>query len=386
MNTKLGMKITILTSRYPSTKSPYNHMFVHSRCLEFVKADMDVTVFVCSEKINTYSYQNIQVNELPAKLIIEKIYPDSLLYIHLLNIYPFQKNNGWIIYKHILKSQIPFVFYVHGNEVQKYTARFYEFNYRISDVLKWIKKDILVIPKMRRFVKKAYRGKYIFPSIWMKIEAEKNLKTTISRYDILPNGIDIQLFDYSDRKEDAFKLLTIRSLSQKVYDIEKTIEVMSFLPKQFTLDIYGEGVFLHKYQLLIKKFGLSERVKIIPEFFSKRRMADLFKNYGIFISTTRMDSQGITMMEAMAAGLVVASTDNSSKREFITDGENGILGENAKEIAEKIKTIASDNYKFEKMAKNGKIKIEKLNIKEVTKKEIRILNEFKNDRNGYSQN
>lgn len=375
------MKITILTSRYPSDSNPYNHMFVHTRCVEMVKNGIDVEVFVCAPKSLKYTYENIEVRELPASDIIQKISNKNLVYLHLLNLYPFQENDGWIIYKHILSNKIPFVFYVHGNETQKYSSRKYEFNYRISDVLKWIKKDLWVIPKMRQFVKSAKNGLYILPSKWMKNEMERNLNLKIEHSRILPNGIDTDLFRFSDKSENRFKIITIRSLSQKVYDIEKTIEVMDFLPEQYTLTIYGRGIYEEKYRNLINKKNLSNRIEIISSFFSKQQMSELFKKYGVFISTTRMDSQGITMMEAMASGLLVVSTDNSSKREFITDGESGVLGISARGIAEKIIPIVNDLGKFKQTVSNGRKQIEKIDLKRITQEEIAILKEHKNSVN-----
>ena len=372
------MKIYIITSRYPDKTNPYNHMFVHIRCAEMIKNGIDVEVLVCSEYSSNYNYEGVAVHQMPAKEIAKKIDRNNLIYLHLLNIYPFQKNDGGIVYGHIKKLKIPFVFYVHGYEVQKYRSRKYEFNFRISDLLKWMKKDLWVVPTMRKFVETAHQGIYIFPSKWMKMEMEKNLNLKIDKFHILPNGIDTVLFRYLDMTENRCKMVTIRSLSQKVYDIEKTIEVLAHLPKKFTLDIYGKGVYENKYKNLIEEKGLSNRVRIIPSFFTKEEMKDLFKSYGVFISTTRMDSQGITMMEAMAAGLLVATTDNSSKKEFIDDGETGILGIQAEEIAEKIVRATENTDDFHRITKNARKQIEKISLEEITPKEITILKDYKN--------
>lgn len=372
------MKVTVITSRYPTERHAYNHMFVHTRCLEMMKLGVDIEVFVPNQTSSYYSYEGVKVQKMPTSEMLEKIDKSSVIYLHLLNIYPFQKKDGWVVYRHIIKHRIPFVFYVHGNEVQKYSARKYEFDFRLSDLLKWMKKDLWVIPMMRKFVETANQGIYVFPSKWMKMEMEKNLNLKIDKFHILPNGIDSTLFKYLDMTENRYKIVTIRSLSQKVYDIEKTIEVMAHLPKKFTLDIYGKGVYENKYKNLIVEKGLSNRVRIIPSFFTKEEMKDLFKSYGVFISTTRMDSQGITMMESMASGLLVATTDNSSKKEFIDDGETGILGIQAKEIAKKIVRATENTDNFHRITKNARKQIDKISLEEVTPKEIAILKHYKN--------
>ena len=370
------MKIAIVTSRYPSAEKPYNHMFVHVRVHEFIKQNHQVKVFVPSEINSTTVYEGVSVHRTTSKEIIEDLSFFDISYLHLVNLYPFKKSNGWTIYKYLINSKSPFAIYIHGNEVQKYTSRMYEYNFSIRETLKWIKKDFYVIPKMKRFVSKTAKNPnntFIFPSNWMKEEAERNLKYKIDNYKIIPNGIDLQLFEYSNQTKRRNKLVTIRSLSQKVYHIEFSIRIMKELPKNYTLDIYGKGIYTKKYQNLINRLGLKNRIRIINDFFEKKEMKNLFKEYGGYLSTTRMDSQGITMLEAMACGLVVISTDNSSRREFIEDLKTGILGQNPKELAFKIEDIFKNESSYEIMAKNGAEKIKKLNNRITIKKEIDVL-------------
>jgi len=373
------MKVLVITSRYPSENNPYNHMFVHIRCVEMLRQGINLEVFVPSDQYKNFVFEGVEVRMLPSKEIVKHFTMDKVLYLHLLNIYPFSSANGWVIYKYILKHNLPFAMYIHGNEVQKYTSRIYEFNYRIKDVLKWIKKDVFVIPKMKYFVgqtSKIGNKVLIFPSKWMKEEMERNLNCKISRFEIIPNGIDTSFFSYQNHSEYRFKLLTIRSLSSKVYDIEKTIEVMSHLPERFTLDIYGQGVYIKKYQKLINKKRLDNRVKIIPTFVEKEEMRNLFRNYGIFISTTKMDSQGITMMEAISAGLLVVTTDNSSKREFLVHKINGILGKSPKEIADRICEACNNEIIFSELTKNGRASMEQIDIQKTVELEIKTLSKL----------
>lgn len=368
------MKIVVITSRYPSKHKPYNHMFVHMRCLKMQKQNCELSVYVPSKKRETYTYQGVKIMAMPSVDIVKLLNSQTVIYLHLLNIYPFSKDNGWPIYKHIIKQSLPSVMYVHGSEVQKYIARWYEFNYRVSDFLKWIKKDCFVIPRMKQFFKSQKKNSpFVFPSLWMKEETERNLKMTIEDYKIIPNGIDTSFFEFHSQTENRFKMVTIRSLSNKVYDIEKTIEVLENLPEQYTLDIYGEGIYKEQYQRLIDSKQLGSRVKIISKFLERAQMKELFLNYGVFISTTRMDSQGVTMMEAASTGLLVVTTDNSSKREFIKDDVSGILGKSAAEIASKIIAVTDNKSRFEEVVKNGRASMEKIDIAKTVSSELKLI-------------
>jgi len=376
------MNVKVVTSRYPDKNSPYNHMFVHTRCLEIINQGINVEVYIPSSKTESFTYEGVKVYKLPSNVIISCIKKGDIIYIHLLNIYPFSKSNGWPIYNFILKNNLIYAMYIHGFEAQRYSSRMYEFNFTIREILRWLKKDLLVFPKFKYFVNKTKdQGLFIFPSKWMKSEMEKNLNCKINEYHIIPNGIDTKFFIFQNQSEYRFKMLTIRSLSSKVYDVEKTIEVMSHLPEQFTLDIYGEGVYLKKYQKMIEKKRLGNRVKIISTFVEKEEMRNLFRNYGVFISTTKMDSQGVTIMEAMAAGLLAVNTDNSSKREFFCDMKTSVLAKSTKSIAEKINHICSDLNLYNKITLEGSKSIKKLNITITIKNEIKVIKQFREKKN-----
>jgi len=355
-------------------------MFVHMRAVEMLNQGQNVTVYVPGEIIESYNYEGVNVKILPSLQINKELKGHGIIYLHLLNIYPFKKSNGWLIYKYILKMNISFVMYVHGSEVQKYGARMFEFNYKITDFLKWFKKDALVIPKVKKFLEGTMNRKdasFVFPSVWMKEDLEKNLNVKLKeKYSIIPNGIETKFFTFEDNSVNKYKIVSIRSLSQKVYDIEKTIEVISYLPKEFTLDLYGEGIYKEQYLSLIKKKNLENRITIIPNFLEKVEMKKLFSNYGFYISTTRMDSQGVNMMEAMASGLIVVTTDNSSKKEFITDYNNGILGSSAEMLAGKIVKVTNNRSLFLKIAFNGRTSMENIDIRITVTKELALLSKI----------
>lgn len=351
-------------------------MFVHVRALEMLRKHQEVTVFVPYIESLEYVYENVTIKRMPSKNINTHLLDFEICYIHLLNIYPFRKENGWPIYKHIQKENIPFAFFVHGNDVQKYSNRMFEFRYKPKDFLKWFKKDVMVIPRLRHFLrttKSNINSKCLFPSLWMKEEAERNLNISIERFDIVPTGIETNFFQFNDVSKNIRKLVTIRSLSQKVYDIEKTIEVMSLLPIDYSLDIYGEGNYISDYQSLIDSLNLGSRVRIISGFVEKNEMRELFKKYGIYISTTKMDSQGVNMMEAMSSGLLVATTDNSSKKEFIENTINGVLGVNADDLAKNILEVTADKKLFIEICKAGRKSIEAIDITLTVEKELRVL-------------
>ena len=369
------MKIAIITSRYPSKGNPYNHMFVHMRSKEFIKQGEQAEVFVPSIEISDYIFEGVKVRLMPSKEITSYLKGYDILYLHLLHLYPLMKYDGWPIYKAIMKNKYPFAMYVHGSEATYFKNRYFGNTFKLKDLLSLLRKDFYHMPRLKKFLQEiaGKEGLIITPSDWMKDQIKMTFN--IDNVYAVPNGIDVDLFSFKSI-ESKGRIIAVRPLGDKVYDIECTIEVLSFLPEQYTLNIYGKGQYKEDYEKLILSKGLSERIKIIDNFIDRNKMQKLFHKYDIFISTTKLDTQGITMLEAMSSGLLVAAINNSSKEEFISDMETGILANRPKELAEKILKVTSSKELFERITKAGRGSMEEIDLKLTCKKELRILKEI----------
>ena len=371
------MKIVFVTSRYPTENNPYNHMFVHMRCVEFLKMGHDVQVYVPSGDNTKYVYEGVAVEKIAAKDIAKKLDERSIIYIHLLNITPIPHLNGWYIYKHILQKKLPYIMYVHGNEVQKHSAREFDITKGFIDFLKRLKKDFYAMPRMESFVRKTkdlQGSRYVFPSLWMKGEMERNLDIKLDNYHIIPNGIDTDLFEFHSNFSKAKKFITIRPLSSKKYAVDIAIKLMGHLPEDCTLDIYGKGEFQDEYEALIKSLGLEKRVKILNTFIERKNLNATLSNYGVFLSPTRMDAQGVMMCEAMASGLLTISSDNTAIPEFIVDEQNGILIDNVNySNCEKIIKVLSSKEIYDEIALAARESMVLINLKNTADLELNIL-------------
>jgi glycosyltransferase involved in cell wall biosynthesis len=373
------MKIAIITSRYPSEENHYAHTFVHARARYLKSKGIDVTVFVPSKKYSNYEFDSVKVELMPAYNISKVILNYDLCYLHLLNIYATPCFNGAFIYQSILKNKLKVCFYLHGSEVQKYTTRLFDFKFNLREFARIIYKDFYFIPVMKFFISRLIHADLIHffsPSKWMVKEAELNLNVQIDKYEIIPNGIDIKRFISVERGKDIrFKALIVRPLNSQKYAVDICIKTLKHLPK-FTLDIYGKGPLLQQYKALATHLHVADRIKFIEEFIPNSEMAKVFHQYGVYLSPTRMDAQGVSMCEAMATGMLVASSHNTAVPEFIIDGENGILGTTPKEIASKILSAVTDDNKYSQICRNAEKSMTMIDNDVVMKKELLFLREF----------
>lgn len=351
------------------------------RSKEFISQDAQVVIYVPSSETCEYIFEGVLVKKIPSKKIVNSLKEFDVLYLHLLHLYPFTKEDGWPIYKSIMQNQYPFAMYVHGSEVQKYSARPFDKDNSIKGMLRRFKKDFILVYFMRKFVNNSHKNSsahFLFPSFWMKKEMEKNLDLVISRFDIVANGIETDLFSFSNKFEKRHQLIALRPLSSMKYAVDVAIEIMRFLPEKYTLDIFGKGHYEECFTDLIKKYSLQGRVNIYNKFINKVDMPNHFSKYGISMSTTRMDAQGVSMCEANSSGLLTVSNNNTAIPEFIKDMETGILGDNPKEIANKILTVTSNEKLFKTITEAGRNKMEKIDVTLTCKKELSILKKLTN--------
>lgn len=165
---------------------------------------------------------------------------------------------------------------------------------------------ILRTPRMCNLIfKNAYKN--IAPSFYL-LEAFSNKGYAEIIY--IPNTIELQNYPFKSRESISLKLLWVRSFTM-IYNPEMAIKVFQDLKKEFSqaeLCMVGpdkDGT-LEKIKLLARKKGLQVN---FTGGLSKEDWIALSQNYDIFINTTHFDNTPVSVIEAMALGLPIVSTN-----------------------------------------------------------------------------
>lgn len=377
------MKVQVVTGRYPSTAEPYNHMFVHTRNLQYIKKGHEVEIYVPAKVYSSYNIDGIQVYLVSVQEIVKKLKIDSIVMVHLLLHSLIKELDAGVIYDYLIKYDKPTLFFIHGIETQsiwrsrrediqaskpKSIARFlYNDFYRISNMKS----------TFQRIISHTKNIEFVTVSQWMREDTEKTLGVLIApRTSIIANGIDITLFQYQDHWENREKLLSIRPLSLKgKYAVDLALETMEKIAhRAISLTIYGKGKDKQKIVNHINHKHLQERVSIENDFIPHDKIHKVHSQYGIYYAVTRMDAQGVSMCEAMASGMPTVSFDTCAIPEYIKDGETGILipAYDTKIAAEKITELISNKNLFTKLSENGRKSMEKIDISITTQNELNI--------------
>ena len=118
------------------------------------------------------------------------------------------------------------------------------------------------------------------------------------------------------------KFLAVGRFSRLHKGFDLLIEAFSIFAKQdkeWTLDIVGEGVEEQMYRKLIKEYHLESRITIHP---FTNHIQSFYSNAQIYVLSSRWEGFGLVLVEAMAHGLPVVSSDLPTSQEIM--GEFGL--------------------------------------------------------------
>lgn len=146
---------------------------------------------------------------------------------------------------------------------------------------------------------------------------------------VIPNPVFLNenITHIIKKNEDSNKIISIGRLSnkQKRYDILlQAFKQFARYNQKYKLEIFGDGEDESTIHMWTKEFGLESKV-----FFGgkTKRPLDAMNNADIFLITSDYEGISNALLEAMAIGMPVVTTDSSpgGARMLIEDGENGLI-------------------------------------------------------------
>jgi glycosyltransferase involved in cell wall biosynthesis len=96
----------------------------------------------------------------------------------------------------------------------------------------------------------------------------------------------------------------------------------------------------------------------------------------IFVNTTNVDNTPVTMLEAMACGLCVVSTNVGGIPFLVDDGHDGLLvsADDPEAMTKAVRQILSDPGLAERLSRNGRRKVQEFDWAAVLPMWERLLN------------
>ena len=180
----------------------------------------------------------------------------------------------------------------------------------------------------------------------------------------LPNSISIKNYKFKERSILSPNLLWVRSFHE-IYNPQMAIEVLRVLRddyKEIDLCMVGpdKDGSLQKCKDLSLQYGLEENI-VFTGVLDKLAWVNLSVKYDIFINTTNMDNLPISVIEAMALGFPLVSTNAGGLKHLHKDGHDALLGDknDAHKMASNVKNILKDSNLAKHLSNNARVKAEK---------------------------
>lgn len=195
---------------------------------------------------------------------------------------------------------------------------------------------------------------------------------------VIPTGIDTERFSRENNKKfnkksarenlnlkmDDFVILTVGRIAQEkniTFIIDNMKKIVKKCPKAKLL-IVGDGPDFDKCKKLISKYKIDNNV-IMTGKVPYDKIVDYYLLADIFVTASTTETQGLTVIEAMAASLPVVCINDESFLNVVIDDINGKIFSGSSEYIKDVCMIYNDRKLLERLSRQAKISTEMYSIR-----------------------
>jgi glycosyltransferase involved in cell wall biosynthesis len=196
-------------------------------------------------------------------------------------------------------------------------------------------------------------------SRWTANALNKTYNVPRSKIEVVPNGVDLGLFDSINVERDPFKVLFVgRLISHK--HLDWLITAMNIVEKRFpdsSLHIVGDGPQKQELEDLVTKFSLSKKTTFYGVLPSYRSVAEHMRSSSVLVSPSTREGFNMVALEAIVAKtpVVIVDAPRNAALDFIKDKHTGLVVEieNPNAIAEAIIRLFEDEKLRTRLTQNA---------------------------------
>ncbi len=179
--------------------------------------------------------------------------------------------------------------------------------------------------------------------------------------EIIPNIIDLDRFKSCPQRRERYQsgphLVVTRNL-ESIYNIQTAIYAVSILSKTVSgvrLYVAGDGPQRAQLHELVRQLELEDTVtftgKLTPE-----EIANLYQEADIMLNPTTVDNMPNSVLESLACGIPVITTDVGGIPFIVEDGKTALMVEvgDAEAMAAQVNRLLKDRSLFDTLVENGK--------------------------------
>lgn len=277
------------------------------------------------------------------KKLLETIKENNINIIHCDSLLP----KKWAIILKLLMPELKLVYTVHDTNIMKNSGKlsklagnvFFDTHTAISQAVHDECKECGI-----KNVRKIYNG-VNFENYFNAVKKTENLSRlkiiNVSRIDYPKKGHDILIKALGEckKKDIDFECVIIGDVGGDPTDKKEN---------QYEKN---KAKFV-EYKQMIRELNIDNQVKFLG---SRNDIPELLAQNDLFVLSSRIEGFGLVLIEAMAAGLPVITSNIGGPKELIENNINGILfeSENYVDLADKIEYLYKNRQKMFEIAKTG---------------------------------
>ncbi|MEF3692512.1 MAG: glycosyltransferase family 4 protein [Candidatus Moraniibacteriota bacterium] len=255
-----------------------------------------------------------------------------------------------------LTKKIPYIVSLRGSDVPGYSERF-------TALYAVLKPLIRLIWKQSASVVSNSRG--------LKDLALKTNKA--QKIEVIFNGVDTEDF-YPDevlRPKEKFIITVGATRITARKGINYLIEALSVLVPKYPnifLHIMGDGNEKENLEAMSKKMNLRNNIVFLGRI-PREKTGPYYREASLFVLPSLNEGMSNAMLEALASGLPILTTETGGTAELVKEGENGytVKMKDAEDLAEKIEIIFKDNDLRKRMGMTSRELAERMSWKNVSR-------------------
>jgi len=235
--------------------------------------------------------------------------------------------------------------------------------------------DLAGIDKKHVFAYNLFVNKIIMISDYIKDACKKiGLKNT----EFIYNGVDTKKFGIKTQRQfmgDPLKIIKVSRLQPHIKGQDVLIKALKICKDRninFKCSIVG-GEYdytpnvMNELKELVAQNKLNEEIDFLG---NRSDIPELLSESDLFVLASRTEAMPLVLLEAMASGMPVISSNIAAAKPLIKDGINGKLFEsgNPEDLADKICELYNDREKMRQIAENGYKFVQDFDISVMVKK------------------
>lgn len=320
----------------------------------------DLTVLYLGNKLNCYGYTPTGVETLGFNLS------------ELTNVITASdKKNKYLRFLDMIFTLIKNRSHINVVLIDTYSGNAFYYTFIISIICRLYNKKYIPILRggnlLNRINQNNFSSNKIFTNSFINIAPSTFIKESFKskgyKTNLIPNYIDIRFYPFLLRRSCSPSLLWVRSF-HKIYNPQMAILVLNELLKEFpnaNLCMIGpdKDGSLDDCVKLSYKLNIQKSV-IFTGILKKEEWIKKAERYDIFLNTTNYDNLPVSVLEAMALGLPIVTTNAGGLSSFHKDKVDALIVEKKDflTMAKNVKLLILDNALSEKLSINARSKAE----------------------------